>query len=81
MAVKKIATAYEYVEISEEERLLRNKIKREYRQKLKDQDPVAYKEKKKLQNKLYYQRKKQKEAELSAKENQETKNDEEKMDM
>ena len=75
MAVKKIATAYEYVELTEEERIKKNLQTKKSREKIKQLDPEKFKEKDKIRNRLYYLRKKEKKAAELAAKNQEKSNE------
>tara|TARA_Y100000389_G_C17349486_1_gene457652 strand:- start:41 stop:265 length:225 start_codon:yes stop_codon:yes gene_type:complete len=66
MPYKLVPTAYDKVEMTEEEREHRNKLKRAYRKRIKEKDPEKFekiKEKQRIRNKLSYQRRKEKNSE------------------
>ena len=60
MPVKFIPIEFKKVEMTEEERQHKNKVKREYRRRLKEENPEKYKAEQKIQNKKNYLKRKQK---------------------
>lgn len=66
MPYKLVPTAYEKVELTEEEIGKKNALQRKHRNKVKEQDPEAWKAKEKLRNRQAYLRRKQKLADAKA---------------